>query len=151
MHAGENLERLLADVFAFEQFGAELSPRGFNLAGEVDFLGAGQQRDLAHLRQVHAHGIIRPVLNLLDENIFPFATRLDLRLRFRFDIGVGNHGCVGIIGEQVGIGLFGVDDLVGELLNLLGIGDNIVLEFIQQRVVQGKAPSWIDLRSSIVR
>jgi hypothetical protein len=33
----------------------------------------------------------------------------------------------------------------------LGIGDNIVLEFIQQRVVQGKAPSWIDLRSSIVR
>ena len=114
-------------------------------------MGAGQQRDLAHLRQVHPHGIVRPVFNLLDEDVFPFTTRLDLRVRFGFDLGVGDYGNVGIFSEQVGVGLFGVDDLVGEFLNLLGIGDNIVLEFIQQRVVQGKAPSWIDLRSSIVR
>jgi hypothetical protein len=67
---------------------------------------------------------------------------------FRFDLSVGNNSHVVVVSEQVGIGLLGIDDLVGEFFDLLGIGDNVVLEFIQQRVVQGKAPSWIDLLSS---
>ena len=34
---------------------------------EVDFLLAGQQRDFAHLREVHAHGIVDPLVAGLGE------------------------------------------------------------------------------------
>ena len=39
-------------------------------------------------------------------------------------------------------GLLGVDDLDGQVLDILGVGDDVILEFVQQRVVQGRAPSW---------
>ena len=39
---------------------------GLDAAGEVDFLLPGEQRNLAHLRQVHANGIVRPRLAIGD-------------------------------------------------------------------------------------
>lgn len=50
---------------------------------------------------------------------------------------------VGLVDQQLGVGFLGVDDLLGQFLDLLGIGDDIVFEFIQQRVVQSDAPSKI--------
>ena len=54
----KHLEGLLADILALQQFRTELGPGRLDLAGEVNLLSTGEQRNLAHLRQIHAHGIV---------------------------------------------------------------------------------------------
>ena len=49
-------------VVAFQQLGAEAAAGDFDLLGQGDFLLPSEQRNLAHLRQVHAHGVVRPRL-----------------------------------------------------------------------------------------
>ena len=129
VHAGEYLVGLLADIFALEQFGAKLRPGGLDLTGEENLLGAGEQRNLAHLRQVHPNRIVRPVFNLLDEHVLGFARGLEFGLGL--DLAFRQHARV-VVDEQVSVGLFGIGDLGRQILHFLGIGDNVVFEFIKQ-------------------
>ena len=57
-HAFERLDDLAQCIIAFENFAAEAAAGYFDLAGERDFLVAGEQRNLAHLREVHANGVV---------------------------------------------------------------------------------------------
>ena len=47
-------------VVAFQNFAAEFPPRDLDALGERDFLFALEQRNLAHLRKVHADRIVGP-------------------------------------------------------------------------------------------
>ena len=51
----ERLDDLPQGVIAFEHLAAEALAGDLDLLGEGDFLLALEQRDLAHLREVHAH------------------------------------------------------------------------------------------------
>ena len=99
-------------------------------------MGAGEEGDLSHLCQIHPDRIIGPVFPLIDEDILGFTGRLDLRLDLTVDVAIGKPTGI-VIGEHVGVGLLGIDDLDRKVLHILGIGDDIVFEFVQQRVVQG--------------
>ena len=126
MHAREHLESLLADVFALEQFGAECGTRRFDLTGQIDFLGASQQRNLSHLRQIHADRIIGPILNLFGEAFFSLAGGVGFGLNIPFS------QCGDVIYEEVGIGLIDIGNLGRQILYLERIGGHIVFDFIQQ-------------------
>ena len=49
---------ILNYIITFEQLGAEAAAGELDLFGQVDFLSPREQRDLAHLRQVHADRIV---------------------------------------------------------------------------------------------
>ena len=134
--ARQHLEGLLADILALEQLRPERRPGRLDLPGQPDLLGAGEEGDLSHLRQIHPDRIIGPVLPLIDEDILGFTGRLGLRLDLAVDVAVGKPSGI-VIGEHVDVGILGIDDLDRQVLDILGIGDDIVFEFVQQRVVQG--------------
>ena len=54
----ERLDDAAQGEIAFEDFAAEAAAGDFDLFGEVDFLVAAEQRDFAHLRQVHADRVV---------------------------------------------------------------------------------------------
>jgi hypothetical protein len=87
MHPREHAEGLLADILALQQLGPEPGAGGFDLPREMDLLRPGEERDLAHLREVHADGIVRPVLDLLGENFLGLARRVEFRLRLDVTLG----------------------------------------------------------------
>ena len=53
----EYLDGLLDDVLALEAAATEDDASGLDLLREADFLGTGEQRDRAHLREIHADGV----------------------------------------------------------------------------------------------
>ena len=136
MDPRQHLEGLLADIFTLQQFRPEGCSGRFDLPSQPDLLGTREEGDLSHLREVHPHRIVGPILTLLDEDVLGIAGRLDSLLDVGVDVTVGERAGI-VVGEHVGVGLFGIDDLDREILDILGIGDDIVFEFIQQRVVQG--------------
>ena len=152
MNAAEHAECLLSDILTLEQLRPELGPRRLDLPGEEDLLGPGEQRDLAHLREIHPDRIVGPVLDLLGHYVIAAVVGIAIAIGISVGRVCRENRHLSVVGKQFGIGLLGIDHLLGELLDLLGVGDDIVLEFIQQRVVQFKAP-WRFLRSdrSIVR
>ena len=76
MHVAEDLDRFARRVIALEHLAAEDHARGFDLLGQTDFFFACQQRDRAHLREVHANRIVNALRALLGERL------LDGRLHF---------------------------------------------------------------------
>ena len=60
MNAIEHLDGATDHVVASQQLAAEGGAGELDLAGKADFLLAGKQRDFAHLRQVHPHGVVGP-------------------------------------------------------------------------------------------
>ena len=66
VHAAEHLDGRLHDVVAFQNPVTEPGPGKLDLLGQGHFLLPGQQRNLAHLGQIHPHRIVRPRLIVLD-------------------------------------------------------------------------------------
>jgi hypothetical protein len=89
------------------------------------------------------HRIVGPIFHLLDQRLFSLAGGFDLGLGLRLDLALG-EGSGFLVDEQFGVGLFGIDHFDRQILHLLGIGNDVVFEFIQQRVVQGIAPSRVE-------
>ncbi len=57
---GKNVDGLLSCVVALQDPPSEVHAGGLDLLGQCDFLGPGEQFDLAHLGKVHAHRVIDP-------------------------------------------------------------------------------------------
>jgi len=143
MHAEEHAEGLLGHKLALEKLGSKLRSRRLDLPGEEDLLGPGEQGDLTHLREVHANRIVGPILDLLRHDVVAgvavaVAVGIALGVSRSFAVDQGDH--LRLVGEQVGVGLFGIDDLAREFIDVLGTGNDVVLELIQQRIVQSSAP-----------
>ncbi len=64
-------------VVVLEQLRAEAAASFFDTFGQLDFLTTCQQRDLAHLRQVHSNRVVRPSFRLIERNQFVRAVQLD--------------------------------------------------------------------------
>ena len=60
LDAPQHLHGRLHHVIAFQHLVAEPRPGKLDLLGQGHFLLPGQQRNLAHLRQVHPHRIVGP-------------------------------------------------------------------------------------------
>ncbi len=84
-------------IVAFEDFAAEAVAGDFNALGEVDFLVAGEQRDFAHLRQIHAYRIVyaSATVAIVEERAEDFVAQL---------LAVG----AGISSGGVGFTFFGI-------------------------------------------
>ncbi len=90
--------------------------------GERDFLGSGKERNLAHLRQVHAHGIVRPgLVVILDRG------QELVGLGFKVDIEIGAQ--IGFV--QVLFDIEVVDRLAGQIDYVVRIGCRVVVQFVQ--------------------
>ena len=137
MHAGEHLERIVADILALDQFGTKGCSGGFDLSGEMNLLGTGQQRNLAHLREIHTDGIVGPVLGLLDQDFFSVCCGVTIGARVAVRLGrfvaVDDHARVDVV--------FRIVAFIGQVFDLAWRGDNVVFNFVQERVVQCKSPS----------
>ena len=130
----EHLDHVAQGIIAFEHLAAEALAGDFDLLGQGDFLLAGEQRDFAHLGEVHAHRIVdaAAVAFLVDEGQVEFADLgfglggvprrrgpgfafLGLRLVDQFDALLFEEH------EQL-IELLGVDGVVGQVFVDLAVG-----------------------------
>ena len=66
----EDLDRALKAVVDLQHLRAENLAGDFDLLGQRDFLLAGEQRDLAHLREVHPHRIVDALGRCLGQLLF---------------------------------------------------------------------------------
>ena len=76
VHILQDLHGFARCVIALEHLATEDHARGFDLLGKTDFLFAREQRNRAHLREVHANRIVNALRALLSERL------LDGRLHF---------------------------------------------------------------------
>ena len=76
VHLLENFNGALKAVIAFEHLGAENLAGDFDLLGQGNFLLAGEQGNLAHLGQIHAHRIVDALGGSLGQ--FGFEIQVDL-------------------------------------------------------------------------
>ncbi len=131
VHALEDLHSDLDYVVAFEQLATELGPRHLDLFRQGNFLLPREQRDFAHLRQIHPHRIIRPAFNILffREQLFCLAV----------DVEIGD--CRRIVNQQIVIDIVNVNRLVDQFDRLIGIRGHIVFQIVKQCVVQENTPS----------
>ena len=81
VHAPQHLDRRLHHVVALQHLVAEPGAGDLDLLGQRDFLLPGQQRNLAHLRQVHAHRIVGPRFVVLDPGQQVVGAHVQLRDR----------------------------------------------------------------------
>jgi hypothetical protein len=100
------------------------------LFGEVDFLLAGEQRNFAHLRQIHPDGVVRPRLRVVVERE-QFVFKLNRRIRIGGRI---DRIEINALVFQLHLG----DGLSRKALLVVGRAYGVVVKFIQQFVVQGK-------------
>ena len=131
MNALQNLDRDLNHVVAFQQLAAELGPRDFDLLGQGDFLLPREQRDFAHLRQIHPHRIVRPTFDVLffSQQLFGLAV----------DVEIGHRGR--IVHQQIVVHIVNVNRLVDQFDRLVGIRGHIIFQIVKQCVVQVNTPS----------
>ena len=64
VNAVQNPQRILNDKIAFQQLAAELRAGDFDAFGQRNFLVPREQGNFTHLRQIHAHRIVRPAFGL---------------------------------------------------------------------------------------
>ena len=79
-------------VVIFQQLGPETPTSFFDAFGKFDFLPPRQQRDFAHLRQIHPHRVIGPGFTFVDRQQFVGT----IQLHFTID-GDGRDGRRGIV------------------------------------------------------
>ena len=83
----QHLDGQLNHVVAFQQATAKPGPGDFDLLGQRDFLLPGEQRNLAHLRQVHPHRIVGPRFAFfLGDGQQIFGLGIELQIRVRADV-----------------------------------------------------------------
>jgi hypothetical protein len=100
----QNANRVLNDEIAFQQFAAEASAGDFDLLGQRDFLLPREQRNFAHLREVHADRVVRPRFVVVGDH----ANVVALQVGFRF--GVFGYGDDIIVFRQLVDGFILVDE-----------------------------------------
>ena len=124
--AAQHLEGRLHHVVALQHLAAEPGPGELDLPGQGHFLLAAQQGDLAHLRQVHAHRIIRPRLVLFDA----FQEAVDVDVQVQVEVGAEFRD---LVGEFFHVRIVEVDDRVfGQLFDrLFHPRGRVVVEFVQ--------------------
>ena len=100
---------------AFEDLAAEPLAGDLDLLGQADLLVAGQERDLAHLGQVHPDRVVDPPRDLIEVFDGQFAVVVVDRLIDEF-IGL----VIGVTrGEEARLGLVLVDQLDAQLVERL--------------------------------
>ncbi len=128
----EHPHRLLHHVVAFEQLAAELRPGDLDLLGQGDFLLPREQRDFAHLRQVHPHRVVRPRFRLVgtQQGIIRCVQLVDVAVD-------DDQGVIEIVVEPEIAVIFIVQVKAPD-----GSGRIFVVQFVQQSVcvVQCKPP-----------
>jgi len=80
MDPPQHFHRRLHHVVAFQDLVSEAGAGQLDLLGQRDFLLPGQQRNLAHLRQIHPHRIIGPRFVVLDHGEQIVGVDLQLRI-----------------------------------------------------------------------
>jgi len=126
MHFAERFEGFHQHVVVFQQLRPEPAACFFDPLGQFDFLTAGQQRDLAHLRQIHSHRVVRPRFAVIKPRQQFVGT---LQLHFAITRPRGGYGddvVVIIIYRQLTKTVFHVRRT-----------QRVVFEVIQKRFVQG--------------
>ena len=122
----QHLDGVLNDVVAFQQLAAEPGPRDLDLLGQGDFLLPREQRDLAHLRQIHAHRVVRP--RLADRRLPP-AGGLPASVPASSSAS-SSHATSSGTSSSV------VHGFVGKLHGFVRAGRAVILQIVQQCVVQ---------------
>ena len=95
------------------------------------FFTPRQQRDLSHLRQVHAHRVVRPGLVLI--HAFQQAVDIDVQVEFV------QFGCeVGHVPNQIVVRIFeSRDGVIGQFVDhVLRPRSCVVIQVVQQCIVQ---------------
>ena len=107
-------------IVAGQQLAAEAGPRDLDLLGQRDFLLAREQWDFAHLRQVHAHRIVRPALAVVvgGQELVGLAFQIKVHGR-RF----GQELVIVVHHVQI-------DGLIDKLDRIVGVGGHIVFKFV---------------------
>ncbi len=89
MDPPQDLHGQLHHVVAGQHVAAELGAGLFDLPGQGHFFTPRQQRDFAHLRQVHPHRIVRPGLVFI--NALQQAVDIDVQVELvQLDYEVGH-------------------------------------------------------------
>ena len=126
--AAQHLHRRLHHVVAFQHLVAEPGAGKLDLLRQGNFLLPGQQRNLAHLRQVHAHRIVGPRFVVLDpgQQIVGGDVQLGIVLFI-----VVEDGAVEIV-----LHVQRFDRVIHQIERLVGPRKRLVLQAFQQCVVQ---------------
>ena len=95
----QDLDGQLHDVIAGQHIPPELGAGLFDLPRQGHFFTSRQQRDLAHLRQIHAHRVVRPGFVFI--HAFQEAVDIDVQVEF-----VQLHGEVGHVPNQIVVHIF---------------------------------------------
>ncbi len=95
----QDLYRRLHDVVALQYLAAELGPRLFDLLRQRDLFPPREQGNLAHLRQVHAHRIVRPRVVLVDAFQEAVDVHVEIKaVQFGSQLGhVANEIIIGVV------------------------------------------------------
>ena len=130
--APQHLHRGLHHVVAFQNLVAEPRAGHLDLFGQSDFLLTSQQRNFAHLRQIHANRIVGPRL-VLDAGQQVFRGQVQLGIVF---LVVVQDGAIQVV-------LFNVDNpdgIFAKIQRLVRPRNRFVFQTFQQCVVQNTAP-----------
>ena len=127
----QDLDGQLHDVVAGQHVAAELGTGLFDLPRQGHFFTPRKQRDLAHLRQIHAHRVVGPGLVLV--HAFQQAVDIDVQVEFvQLDDEVGhvpNQIVVRIFESRYGV--------IGQIVDhFIRARSCVVIQVVQQCVVQ---------------
>ena len=127
----QDLDGQLHDVVAGQHVAAELGAGLFDLPCQGHFFAPRQQRDLSHLRQVHAHRVVRPGLVFL--HAFQQAVDIDVQVEF---VQLGHE--VGHVPNQIVVHIFETrHGVIGQIVDhFLRARSCVVIQVVQQCVVQ---------------
>ena len=143
MHPAQDLHRQLHHVVAGQHVAAKLGAGLFDLPRQGHFLAPRQQRDLAHLRQVHPHRVVRP--GLVFVHALQQAVDVDVQIQF---VQLGRE--VGHVANQIVVRVVeSRDGIVGQIVDdFVRARRCVVVQFVQQCVVQCNSPQSSSSTSS---
>ena len=127
----QDLDGQLHDVVAGKHVAAELGAGLFDLPRQGHFFTPRQQRDLAHLRQIHAHRVVGPGFVLV--HAFQQAVDIDVQVEFvQLDDEVGH------VPNQIVVRIFEPGNgVIGQIVDhFIRARSCVVIQVVQQCVVQ---------------
>ena len=129
-------------IVAGQHVAAELGAALFNLPGKGHLFPPREQRDFAHLRQIHSHRIVRPGIAL----VHAFQQALDVHVEFEL-VQVGGRQFGRVVADEVVFHVLEsahvvVGNIVDDVLRPRG---RLVVQVIQQCVVQLQSPPIIQV------
>ena len=132
LHAPQHLHRRLHHIIAFQHLVPEAGAGKLDLLGQRHLLLPGQQGNLAHLRQVHPHGIVGPRFVFLDAR--HQVVGADVQFWVVLFVVLQDRSV------QVVLDIQRLDWILHQIQRFFRPGDRFILQAVQQCVVQSAAP-----------